>query len=117
LKGRFEHLRMFYSGWANTFANTTTLSRILALWNGKNMTFDNQWWTWRWRASFRPSNAMLWWEFLFRLGSMMVLGPNRTNNWHFYNLPFTSWKLIKLEAICHFLFIADFEDFWTPNLS
>ena len=32
-------------------------------------------------------------------------------------LQFMSQKLIKFEAICHFLYIADFEDFWTPNLS
>ena len=67
------------------------LGQILAFWNGKNMTFDNQWWTWWWKASFRPSNAVLWWEFLFQLGLMMVLGPNRISNWYFYNLHHENW--------------------------
>jgi hypothetical protein len=33
----------------------------------------------------------LWWEFLFRLGSMMALGPNRTSNYYFYNLRHENW--------------------------
>ena len=32
-------------------------------------------------------------------------------------LQLTSRKFIKFEAICHFSYIADFEHFWTPNVS
>ena len=82
----FEHLWMFCGGLANAFANTTSLESDFSIVKWENLTFDNQWWTGRWRAFLWPNNAVLWWEFLFRLGLMMVLGPNRTSDWHFYNL-------------------------------
>jgi hypothetical protein len=86
LKGHFEHLRMLCYGLANAFINTTSVESNFSILKWEKMTFDSQWWTWCWRASFGPSNAVLWWEFLLQLGSMMALGPNRTSNWDFYNL-------------------------------
>ncbi len=50
-----------------------------------------------------------------QIGSMMALGPNRMSNWHFYDLRHEIW--LNSKQICHFLFIADFEEFWMLNLS
>jgi len=88
------------------------LSWIFAFWNGKNMTFDSQWWPWCWRASFRPSSVVLWWEFLFRLGSMMALGPNRMNNWHIYNLRHKNWLHLKQFATFYLLPILKIFGCW-----
>jgi hypothetical protein len=77
--------------WQMLSPTQQALSQILAFRNGESMTLDSQWWTWRWRASFRPISVVLWWEFLSQLDSMMALGPNRTSIWHFYNLHDENW--------------------------
>ena len=42
MKGRFEHLRMFYGGLANAFANTISVELDFSNLKWEKMTFDSQ---------------------------------------------------------------------------
>ncbi len=101
--------------WQMLLPTQQALSRILTFWNGKNMTF--------WQSMM---NLTL--EGIFQAKQHRVVmgipipigfddGARAQWNEQLTLLQLTSWKLIKFKVICHFLFIANFEDFWTPNLS
>ncbi len=109
LKGCFEHLRMFYGGLTNAFTNTTSVE----------LDFSILKWE---KDDFLQSMMNLTLEGIFQAKQRRVVmgilvltrfddGDGAQQNEQLTFLQLTSRKLITFAAICHFLFIADFEDF------
>lgn len=78
------------------------LGRILAFWNGKD-DFRQSMMNLTLEGIFQAKQCQFRWEFLFWLGSMMALGPNRTSKWHFYNFRHENWLHSKQFATFYLL--------------